>query len=240
MHILAGLVPLCRTPSVLLQVLLHEPDAAAAASCKQDVANLLLRLLLHLTASWPPPPLAELALEAISAPGAAALLPSPASVTAPVPLTLAGQQAAVAATAAAGPDTAAGAAASSSRAGQPGLNTTDSGAGNEASAAAEVVCSLLQLLQEAGHTSWQSLAGETGDEAAGAALAALYASCLDAAGPAGGEVLQLPESAVETLQVGRPNTPVLLQSVSTHSVMKPAALHIVQLCCCLFMQPQLP
>jgi hypothetical protein len=69
---------------------------------------------------------------------------------------------------------------------------------------------LLQLLHEAGHNSWQLLAGRMGDEAAGAALAALYASCLDASAP--GELLQAPDSAVETLQVGWRNRLAWLQS----------------------------
>jgi hypothetical protein len=196
----------CAAPpplTVLLQVLPHESDAAAAASCKQAIANLLLRLLLHLTASWPPAPLVELAYQAVTAPGAAGLLPSAASVTPPVPLTLAGKHAATAvATAAAAPNTAARSAAGSSTGGQSRQHTTDSNEVSGTSDAAEVVCSLLQLLHEAGCDTWQSLAGTVGDEAAGAALAALYASCLDATAPAGGELLQAPASAVETLQVG--------------------------------------
>jgi hypothetical protein len=185
--------------TVLLQVLPHEPDAAAAASCKQAIANLLLHLLLHLTASWPPPPLAELAFEAVVAPGAASLLPSAASVTPPVPLTLAGKQATVASPAAV---PVGDAVASSSTGGQEAQNTTDRRERPEASDAADVLCSLLQLLHEAGCDTWQSLARKPGEEAAGAALAALYASCLDATEPAGVELLQAPVSGVETLQVG--------------------------------------
>ena len=99
----------------LLQVLPHESDAAAAASCKQAVGNLLLCLLLQLTASWPPPPLAELAADVLSASPTASLLPSPASVLAPVPLVLPGRQAA----AAAAPGAATVTAASSSAAEEP-------------------------------------------------------------------------------------------------------------------------
>lgn len=63
------------------------------------------------------------------------------------------------------------------------------------------MCELLGLLHEAGLGSWQSLAQKSGNEAGGAALAALYASCLDAARPAGRCSLAMPESPVETLQV---------------------------------------
>lgn len=179
-----------------------ELDAAAAASCKQAVGNLLLCLLLQLTASWPPPPLTDLAIEVLSASNAASLLPSPASVLAPVPLTLAGRQAAAGAAAAGGPSAAAATAPSSSTAGQPEPSSASYSSSDTASDAAGVVCELLGLLHEAGLGSWQSLAQKSGNEAGGAALAALYASCLDAARPAGRCSLAMPESPVETLQVG--------------------------------------
>uniref|UniRef100_A0A383WF28 Uncharacterized protein n=1 Tax=Tetradesmus obliquus TaxID=3088 RepID=A0A383WF28_TETOB len=182
---------------MLHKVLPHESDAAAAASCKQAVGNLLLCLLLQLTASWPPPPLTDLAVEVLSASGASSLLPSPASVLAPVPLTFAGRQAA----AAGGASAAAAAAPSSSTAGQPEPSSTSYSSSDTASDAAGVVCELLGLLHEAGLGSWQSLARKSGNEAGGAALAALYASCLDAARPAGRCSLAMPESPVETLQV---------------------------------------
>jgi hypothetical protein len=186
-------------PPELLQVLPHESDAAAAASCKQAVGNLLLCLLLHLTSSWPPLPLADFAAEVLSASPTASLLPSPASVLAPVPLVRPGQQAATPAGAA--PSGAAATAASSSAAVGPGQDSRGQSNSSTASDAAGVVCSLLGLLQETGLGSWQSLAGESGDEAAGAALAALYARCLDVNGPEGHALLAMPESAVETLQV---------------------------------------
>lgn len=181
-----------------LQVLPQEADAAAAASCQQAVGKLILQLLLHLTAAWPPPQLAELTKQLLAAPAAASQLPSTDSVTAPAPILLR-----VRGKAAAGsPNTFVdpsnnGTAQHSSTRGSMG-----SSSGSAASDAAGVVVALLRLLQSCRLCSWQALAGADNEEAAGAALAALYACSLEAGQSGSSGLADMPATAVEAQKVG--------------------------------------
>lgn len=156
---------MCCLPA--FQVLPDEADPAVQQSCKRAIGNLILHLLLHLTAAWPPPTFAPLALQLIQSMTApAAQLPTASSVLAPTPMMSVGSR------------KQAKPAADSHPCQQP-TSQPPRAADTSSSDAASVVQSLLELLRECGLGDWQALAQiDSGAEAAGAALAALYNGCL--------------------------------------------------------------
>lgn len=67
-----------------LQVLHEEAEPAEACeTARQSIRTLVLQLLQHLTAVWPPPALQPLALQVLRDPGSAQLMPSTESVAPP-------------------------------------------------------------------------------------------------------------------------------------------------------------
>lgn len=66
-----------------LQVLQEEAEPEACETARQSIRTLVLQLLQHLTAVWPPPALRPLALQVLKDPGSAQLMPSTESVAPP-------------------------------------------------------------------------------------------------------------------------------------------------------------
>lgn len=137
-----------------MQVLQQETDADALETARQGLSTLVLQLLQHLTGLWQPPSLRTLALQLLSGPGSAQLMPSSESVAPPTPVLSARRDAR-----------------------QP----QDRAAGADSDAEAAVL-DLLRALQAAGVGSWQRLQSLQGTATGGAGLAALYSACSDADG----------------------------------------------------------
>jgi hypothetical protein len=194
---------------VLTKVLPQEPGADARSSTQQALALLVLQLLHHLTAIWPPPGLQPLAMQLLSHPAAAQHLPSAHSVAPPTAMLAAlhaQQQAPAATEPPAIPSNRLHAQAAAAAARQE--HSTTQQAQQDSDGAAQVVRNLLCLLRQAGCTTWQQLAAAEGEGDAaggGAGLASLYDACLPQENEeqqgAGGAAWAHPADAVETMKV---------------------------------------
>lgn len=68
------------------QVAQNEADPEARQMAQQGLSTLILQLMQHLTALWPPPDLRMLALQILKDSGSAQLMPSTESVAVPAPM----------------------------------------------------------------------------------------------------------------------------------------------------------
>jgi len=158
----------------------QEPDPQTRATACQGLSTLVLQLLQHLTATWPPQALRALSLQLLQGAGSAELLPSTESVAPPAPmLSMAHRQ-------------------RQQQQQQGSTPKQQSTTGDSASAAEAAVLELLAVLQECGVKTWEQLLSAASSAAAGAGLAGLYGSCIASEDQ---DMLQMPQDGIQAVQV---------------------------------------